>query len=173
MRTPFASRTLFAAAVGCTLVLTSAPRAQAEPSFPADVDAFIMQPGLVEALYPNSSPPGCRLCHVNGDIGGIPLTAFGRALGIDSTAPSDGQVQAAMGMLQATNPRPFDDLKMGMDPNGDSVAFSNDPTPQYGCGSIATGARPAKANLGAFAALLALGVALLRRRRATQFRAGM
>jgi hypothetical protein len=121
----------------CTMIC--ALPASAEPSFPKDVDTFIMQPGLVEGLFPDSSQPGCHLCHVNGSLGQLPLTPFGTALRIQSTAPSDGELQAALGTLSSTNPRAFMDLEMGQDPNQDPTALSGDPVPQYGCGSIAAG----------------------------------
>ncbi|MCL2448965.1 MAG: hypothetical protein FWD17_08470, partial [Polyangiaceae bacterium] len=97
-----------------------------------------------------------------GSLGGTPLTPFGSALGIDSTAPTDAQLQAALGMMQQTNPRALDDLRMGQDPNNDPAALGGDPVPEYGCGSIATSPRPALATLVAWAALVGLGV--IRRR---------
>jgi hypothetical protein len=138
--------------------LTVTGTAAAEPNFPATVDAFIMQPGLVEGLFSDTNPPGCRLCHQNGAVGGVPLTAFGTALGIQSTAPSADELTAALKQLQGTNPRAIQDLEMGMNPNSDPAALSDDPVPEYGCASIS--GEPAR-NGQDLASLAFLGLVVL------------
>jgi hypothetical protein len=111
--------------------------ANAEPDFPAAVDGFLMKNGLVEQTFPNTNPKGCDLCHQNGASGGKPLTAFGASLQITDTSPTPSELNAALDRLAGS--RALEDLKMGMDPNQDTLAFSSDSTPQYGCGSIAAG----------------------------------
>jgi hypothetical protein len=142
-------------------LLLSTTTAHAEPTFPAVVDTFLKQPGWVEGLFADSSPPGCHLCHVNGALGGLPLKRFGAALNLQSTAPSDGQLQAALTALAAADPRAISDLEMGKDPNADQEALSGDPLVQYGCASITPGRTEAA---GGAALLVTLALAAHARR---------
>jgi hypothetical protein len=120
--------------VAAALVLICPAVARSEPTFPPIVDSFIDEPGRVEAMFPDSDPPGCHLCHVNGSTGGLPLTTFGSSLGIQSTVPTTDELMAALSALQSSNPRELDDLKMSKNPNDDQAAVADTlPVPDYGC----------------------------------------
>jgi len=128
--------------VAAALVLICPAVARSEPTFPPIVDSFIDEPGRVEAMFPDSDPPGCHLCHVNGSTGGLPLTTFGSSLGIHATVPTTDELMAALTALQSSNPRELDDLKMSKNPNDDQAAIADTlPVPDYGC-AVASGPAP-------------------------------
>jgi hypothetical protein len=131
------------AILGSATLLSLAPSARAEPTFPMAVDTFIMVPGGVEKIYTDAVSPGCHLCHVNPAGGGPPFTAFGNALHISASGTASvNTLNAALSTLNQTYPRAIEDLQMSIDPNSDPSALSGSVAVQYGCGSIAGAGDP-------------------------------
>lgn len=150
---------------GAVLVSWAAP-CLALPSFPGDVDQFLMMPGLVEKLFPMTmtSAPGCNLCHLDG--GGSELGPFGNSLGLSPSTVSDPALFSALASLESTNPRGLDDLKMGINPNTDPAFLSADPSPQYGC-TIGSSRREAgRTDVLIWCCIAAMTTVCYRRRRA-------
>jgi MYXO-CTERM domain-containing protein len=152
--------------VAAGVVLAGAGRAGAEPTFLGDLQTAL--PSTAANL--SASYGDCTPCHIAG--GGGPsspnLMPFGELLNQDGILPSSQAAQfvQVVAELKQDDPKVYDDLLDGTDPNPD-VSMSGVHTPEYGCD---VSRRPRSTAPGWMAAFGVL--ALVARRRRAQLRNG-
>jgi hypothetical protein len=141
-------------------------RAAASSTFPAAVDQALGLTASQRIEVTIDPPLGCRLCHENDSGGNGTNNAFGLDMlmsGAIGTAPST--VGPALAAIQRQNPRAVSDIVMGVNPNDDPLALSDDPVPMYGCGSVAASGTSFGDLMAAVGASLVIVAGRARRRR--------
>jgi MYXO-CTERM domain-containing protein len=115
---------------GVTLVTVTLASASAfaTPNFPS---AVVRDLGLNGVTI--DPPQGCTLCHPT-DTGGTSLRPFGNLLQEYGVAPYDEpSLATALAQVTQNEPQLIDDIRNGVDPNGDIKAATSVHTPENGC----------------------------------------